>query len=99
MPLPGYKGVYLLGDCASITHPHTGNPYPTTAQHAVREAKIAARNIILDIRSKKRKQKAKFDYKTKGMMAEIGKRTGVSILFGRIKLNGFWHGGFGVHII
>jgi hypothetical protein len=27
------------------------------------------------------KDKIKFDYKTKGMMAEIGKRTGVAILF------------------
>ena len=35
------------------------------------------------------KKKKKFDYKTKGMMAEIGKRTGVAILFGRIKLHGF----------
>jgi NADH:ubiquinone reductase (H+-translocating) len=35
------------------------------------------------------KNKIKFDYKTKGMMAEIGKRTGVAILFGRIKLHGF----------
>ena len=34
-------------------------------------------------------EKIKFDYKTKGMMAEIGKRTGVAILFDRIKLHGF----------
>jgi NADH dehydrogenase FAD-containing subunit len=34
------------------------------------------------------KNKVKFDYKTKGM-AEIGKRTGVAILFNKIKLHGF----------
>ena len=28
-------------------------------------------------------KKDKFDYKTKGMMAEIGRRTGVAILFGQ----------------
>ena len=32
------------------------------------------------------KNKVKFDYKT---MAEIGKRTGVAILFNKIKLHGF----------
>ena len=35
------------------------------------------------------KDKVKFDYKTKGIMAEIGKRTGVAILFNKIKLHGF----------
>ncbi|HEY6882956.1 MAG TPA: NAD(P)/FAD-dependent oxidoreductase [Nitrososphaeraceae archaeon] len=84
----GHEGqVYALGDCASITNPHTGKPYPPTAQHAVREAKVAAKNIIYDIEGKENK-KIKFDYKTKGMMAEIGKRTGVATLFG-FKVHGF----------
>src|SRR5919202_1044337 len=88
LEVKGYEGqVYALGDCASITDPHTGKPYPPTAQHAVREAKVAAKNIIYDIEDKKDK-KVKFDYKTKGMMAEIGKRTGVATLFG-IKVHGF----------
>jgi NADH dehydrogenase len=89
LEVPGYNGkVYVLGDCASITDPHTGKPYPPTAQHAVRQGKVAAKNIISAIRGKESK-KIKFDYKTKGMMAEIGKRTGVAILFDRIKLHGF----------
>ena len=84
----GYEGqVYSLGDCASITDPRTGKPYPPTAQHAIREAKVAAKNIIYDIKGKQNK-KVKFNYKTKGMMAEIGKRTGVATLFG-FKVHGF----------
>ena len=40
----GHEGeVYALGDCASIPNPHTGKPYPPTAQHAIREAKVAQR--------------------------------------------------------
>jgi NADH dehydrogenase len=47
LEVPGYEGVvYALGDCASITDPHTGDPYPPTAQHAIRQGKIAARNMI-----------------------------------------------------
>jgi len=85
-----YEGaVYALGDCASITDPHTGKPYPPTAQHAIRQGKVAAKNIVSAIKGKPDKKKKKFDYKTKGMMAEIGKRTGIAILFGRIKLHGF----------
>jgi NADH dehydrogenase len=88
--VPGYNGVYVLGDCASITDPHTEKPYPPTAQHAIRQGKVAAKNIISAVKQEKGdKNKVKFDYKTKGMMAEIGKRTGVAILFGRIKLHGF----------
>jgi NADH:ubiquinone reductase (H+-translocating) len=88
--------VYALGDCASITDPHTGKPYPPTAQHAIRQSDIAADNIMLSIYAKRRgkekleeNRKKKFNYKTKGMMAQIGKRTGVAILFGKIKLHGF----------
>jgi NADH:ubiquinone reductase (H+-translocating) len=89
LEVPGYNGVYALGDCASITDPHTGKPYPPTAQHAIREGKVAAENIILAVKRRGEKDKVKFDYKTKGMMAEIGKRTGVAILFNKFKLHGF----------
>ena len=72
LELSGYEGeVYAIGDCASIPDPHTGKPYPPTAQHAIRQGKVAAKNIISSIEGKRKKQK--FDYKTKGMMAEIGK--------------------------
>jgi NADH dehydrogenase len=92
LEVSGYEdSVYALGDCASITDPNTGKPYPPTAQHALREARVVADNLINQIKGDKRvKKKKSFDYKTKGMMAEIGKRTGVATLFGgRIKLHGF----------
>ena len=97
LEVPKYPGVYAVGDCASITDPHTGKPYPPTAQHAIRQGKVAAKNIIYSInaknrgkenKKKKEEKKEKFDYKTKGMMAEIGKRTGVATLFG-FKIHGF----------
>ncbi|PWU79337.1 MAG: 6-phosphogluconate dehydrogenase [Candidatus Nitrosopolaris wilkensis] len=64
LEVPGYSGVYVLGDCASITDPHTGKPYPPTAQHAIRQGKVAAKNIISAVKGDK--NKIKFDYKTKG---------------------------------
>ncbi|HZA06205.1 MAG TPA: NAD(P)/FAD-dependent oxidoreductase, partial [Nitrososphaeraceae archaeon] len=81
LQLPNYKGVYAVGDCAYITDPSTGYPYPPTAQHAIREGAIAANNIIALIEGKPEKMRI-FDYKTKGMMASIGKRTGIGSLFG-----------------
>jgi NADH dehydrogenase len=96
LEVAGYPGVYALGDCASITDPNTGKPYPPTAQHAIRQGKVAAKNIISTIKGKevgggesdRKRKKKKFVYKTKGMMAEIGKRTGVATLFG-FKIHGF----------
>ena len=90
LELNGYEGsVYAVGDCASILNPNTGRPYPPTAQHALRQAKVAAHNLVNEIKGNKN-TKESFDYKTKGMMAEIGKRTGVATMFdGRIKLHGF----------
>ncbi len=85
LEIEGYHGVYALGDCASVMDPNTSKPYPPTAQHAIRQGKVAARNIISAIKDR---SKIAFSYKTKGMMAEIGKRNGVGILFGR-KVHGF----------
>jgi NADH dehydrogenase len=93
-----YDGVFALGDCASIIDPHTKKPYPPTAQHAIREGKVAAKNIISIVKNRRVKgDEAKeqerrgmkiFDYKTKGTMAEIGKRTGVGDILG-LKVHGF----------
>ena len=87
--------VYALGDCASIINPHTGKPYPPTAQHAIRQSEIVSYNIASHLKKEiegkndRNNRKKEFNYKTKGMMAQIGKRTGVAILFGKIKIHGF----------
>src|ERR687895_563218 len=83
----GYPGVFAIGDCAFIIDPSTGYPYPPTAQHAIREGTAVANNIISMIEGKTRNKKI-FDYKTKGMMATIGKRNGVGAILG-IEVQGF----------
>jgi NADH dehydrogenase FAD-containing subunit len=87
LEVESYTGVFALGDCAYIIDPNNGNPYPPTAQHAIREGTVVARNIISSIERKPKNKKA-FDYKTKGMMASIGKRNGVGEILG-LELQGF----------
>src|SRR5215831_8477159 len=79
-----FEDAYVIGDCASIVDPRVGTPYPPTAQHALRQARVAANNIIsvINRRGTADPKKVIFDYKTKGMMALIGQRNGVGILFG-----------------
>lgn len=91
LELKGWNNVFALGDCAQITDPETGKPSPPTAQHAIRQARVAANNIISKIQKRtspsssvekksSERQLEKFDYKTKGIMALIGKRNGVGVV-------------------
>ena len=92
LEVQGYEdSIFALGDCASIIDPNTGNPCPPTAQHALRQGNIVAKNIFYKIRESEQHQnnnKKVFDYKTKGVMTLVGRRNGVGILLGH-KVQGF----------
>ena len=77
--------VFALGDCAHILDSHN-NPYPPTAQHAIRAAKVVSENLISSVRQSDHMKV--FDYSSKGSMAKIGKRDGVARVLG-INLTGF----------
>ncbi len=86
----GFNNVFATGDCASIIDPSTGQPCPPTAQHAIRQGEIAGSNLVSLIKydlSKNQYSFNKFDYKTRGTMATVGKRNGVAIIFG-FKISG-----------
>jgi NADH:ubiquinone reductase (H+-translocating) len=55
LEVPEVPGVYAVGDCAHIKNPVSGRPIPPLAHTAVRQAKIAARNILADIRGLNRR--------------------------------------------
>ena len=80
-----YPGVWALGDCAAVPDPTTGKSCPPTAQHAIRQGKIAAHNILAAIRGSSRKP---FEFKTIGALATIGRRTGVARIMG-VNFSGF----------
>ncbi|MEX2300646.1 MAG: hypothetical protein WD733_06900 [Bryobacterales bacterium] len=56
-----------------------GGFYPPTAQHALREGKVLARNILAEIRGGEKKP---FTFSTIGQLAAIGRRTGVANIMG-----------------
>jgi NADH:quinone reductase (non-electrogenic) len=85
MEVPNWPGVWALGDCALVPDRKTGTYYPPTAQHALREGKVLARNITATLRGR---QKKPFIFKTLGQLAAIGKRTGVANILG-IHFSGF----------
>jgi NADH dehydrogenase len=86
LAVPGWPGVWAVGDCAVVPDRRTGKPHPPTAQHALREARTAARNIVAAIEGRPMEA---FDFKTIGQLAAIGRRTGVARVFGR-NFSGFF---------
>jgi NADH dehydrogenase len=68
--------IWAIGDCATIPAPD-GRPYPTLAQHAMREARVLARNIFGALNGKPPRP---FIYHTLGMMGSLGHSKGFALL-------------------
>jgi len=83
--VPGHQGIWALGDCALVPDHKTGQYHPPTAQHALREGKTLAKNLIASIRGGTLKA---FSFSTIGQLAAIGRRTGVANILG-INFSGF----------
>ena len=62
------------------------NPYPPTAQHAIREGKIIAKNIAASIQGGPKKA---FRYKPLGSLASLGRRSAVAEILG-VRFSGFF---------
>jgi len=84
MGVEGHPGIWAVGDCAMIPDEH-GGYQPPTAQHASREGKVIAHNIIANSRGK---DLIPFRFKTLGLLASIGRRTGVARILG-VNFSGF----------
>jgi NADH dehydrogenase len=82
----GISGLWAAGDCAAVPDvKQTGKFHPPTAQHGLREGLIAAKNIEAAILGRPLKP---FVFSTLGLLATIGRRTGVAMVFG-MKFSGF----------
>ena len=85
LEVPEWPGVWALGDCAVVPDHTTGGSHPPTAQHALREGRVAAQNILAVVGGGRKKP---FIYSTIGLLAPIGKRTGVANILG-VNFSGF----------
>ena len=85
MEVPDWPSVWALGDSAVVPDQRTGRPYPPTAQHAMRQGKILAKNVEAAIVGGSPKP---FVFSTIGLLAAIGRRTGVAQILG-VNFSGF----------
>ncbi|HLH15438.1 MAG TPA: FAD-dependent oxidoreductase, partial [Solirubrobacteraceae bacterium] len=82
---PGANGrpvasVWAIGDCAAVPDPsRPGQSCPPTAQHAIRQGRLVARNVVAEITGARARP---FRYRTKGVVAELGRSEAVAITMG-----------------
>lgn len=86
MQVPGHEGVWALGDIAAVPDPaRPGQPCPPTAQHAIRQGKLLARNITAVLAGESPRP---FTFKTLGAFADLGRHNAVANLMGA-RVRGF----------
>lgn len=81
----GCEKVYAVGDLTYIEDPK-GQPYAQVIQVAEQQGKLAAKNILREMRGEAPKPFRYFDL---GIMATIGRSRAVAYIFNRIALSGF----------
>ena len=78
MQVAGHDNVWAIGDCAAVPDPaRKGEPCPPTAQHAIRQGRVVARNVAAALGAGGRKRP--FKYKTKGVFVDMGRRKAVAM--------------------
>lgn len=75
----GRTDTWAVGDCAAARSGGTGDPVPTTAQHAIREAKCVADNIAAAIDGGAMRA---FEFAGLGSLASLGRRSAVAEILG-----------------
>jgi len=85
LELPGFPGVYAIGDCAYFRDEVTGRAAPPRAHVAVRQAKTAAKNILAELRGYDKKP---YRYSQNSEIVSLGASRAV-FRFGNLRVYGF----------
>jgi NADH dehydrogenase len=85
--VPGYDGVWAIGDAAAVPDPAEGGkrPTPPTAQHALRQGRLVGANVAAALGHGRLH---KFTYKTLGVFVDMGRHQAVAEML-RIRIRGF----------
>lgn len=78
---PGYENVFIVGDCSLIINEETNRPYPPTAQIAMQQGEVCAKNLAVLIRQQGELQAFKPDLK--GTVCSLGHDDAIGIVFGK----------------
>jgi NADH dehydrogenase len=87
MRAEGLPNVWAIGDAAAVPDPAAGGarPSPPTAQHAIRQGRLAADNVAAVLAGHPPKP---FRYKTLGVFVDMGRHKAVAEVLG-VRIRGF----------
>jgi NADH:ubiquinone reductase (H+-translocating) len=87
--VPGHPGVWSIGDAGGVPDPAKKGKVssPPTAQHVVRQAKVAADNVVAALAGEPQRKRP-FRYRTLGVFVDMGRHQAVASTLG-IRWRGF----------
>jgi NADH dehydrogenase len=94
----GRENVWAVGDAAAVPDPgRPGRPCPPTAQHALRQGRVAGENVAAAIAGHTLR---KFRYRTLGVFVDMGQHQAVATMLG-VRLRGFpaWFAARTYHLV
>jgi NADH:ubiquinone reductase (H+-translocating) len=82
----GRENVWAIGDCAAVPDPAKRGklPSPPTAQHAIRQGRVAADNVAASLSGSRLRP---FRYRTLGVFVDMGQHKAVATMLG-VRLRG-----------
>ncbi|MGH2766494.1 MAG: NAD(P)/FAD-dependent oxidoreductase, partial [Actinomycetota bacterium] len=81
----GVEGAWAGGDCAAVPDLTTGGICPPTAQHALRQARRIAKNVLNTLGGRRLRP---FRYRQLGTLVSLGTAKGVATVLG-VRMRGF----------
>jgi NADH:ubiquinone reductase (H+-translocating) len=92
MRVRGHRNVWAIGDAAAVPDPaRRGHPSPPTAQHALRQGRLVARNVAAELGAGgmvRGRRVRPFRYRTLGVFVDLGRHRAVASTVG-IRWRGF----------
>ncbi|MDR7079051.1 NADH dehydrogenase [Neobacillus niacini] len=79
--VPGFDDVFIIGDSSLVINEEINRPYPPTAQIAMQQGELVARNIAALIRNKADLETFTFD--NKGTVCSLGEDDAIGVVFGK----------------
>jgi NADH:ubiquinone reductase (H+-translocating) len=79
--VPGFDNVFIIGDSSLVINEEINRPYPPTAQIAMQQGEVVARNIAALVRNKPELESFEFD--NKGTVCSLGEDDAIGVVFGK----------------
>lgn len=81
LTVPNNEEILIVGDCSLIINPNNERPYPPTAQIALQQADVAAKNLIKLVNGQSDLED--FVYHEKGTVCSIGDNDAIGVVMGK----------------